>query len=100
MLKFIVFANEFVYWWVFEVFLTSYSWKEGSKELLQAGKDPRRKTKRRVETEDGERANKCDETLHHLTDQQWIHKGKRGKMKISVSQGKDPRHMPKRWGSP
>ena len=52
--------------------------------MLQAGKDPRRKTKRRVETEDGERANKCDETLHHLTDQQGIHKGKRGKMKIST----------------
>ena len=52
MFTFIVLTVEFVSWWVFEVFLTSYSWKEGSGEEEGAGKDPRRMMERREGTED------------------------------------------------
>lgn len=52
MFTFIVLTVEFVSWWVFEVFLTSYGWKEGSGEEEGAGKDPRRKMERREGTED------------------------------------------------
>lgn len=69
--------------------------------MQQAATDPRKKEgKKSGDRGQEERANRCDETLHHQTDQQRIHKGEGGKKKISVSQGKDPRHMDKRWSPP